>query len=79
MAEASAHPTPSPWRPLRTPAFRNLLIADVVSDLGTFMRSVGAAWLMIFLNAGPFYGALIQTASAGDEVDITLDVEFVKA
>lgn len=34
-------------RPLRVPAFRNLLIADLVSDIGTFMQNVGAAWLMI--------------------------------
>ena len=27
--------TPSLWRPLRTPIFRNLLIADVMSDIGT--------------------------------------------
>src|SRR5438445_204431 len=31
------------WRPLRTPLFRNLLIADVMSDIGTFMQTVGAA------------------------------------
>jgi len=55
---------PSLWRPLRTPAFRNLLIADIVSDIGTFMQSVGAAWLMVSLNAGPMYVALTQTASA---------------
>lgn len=64
MADSSAHPKLSLWRPLRTPTFRNLLIADVVSDVGTFMQSVGAAWLMISLNAGPIYVALIQTASA---------------
>jgi MFS family permease len=52
------------WRPLRSPTFRNLLIADVVSDVGTFMQSVGAAWLMVSLNAGPMYIALTQTASA---------------
>jgi MFS family permease len=52
------------WRPLRTPTFRNLLIADVVSDVGTFMQSVGAAWLMVSLGAGPMYIALTQTASA---------------
>jgi MFS family permease len=40
------------------------LIADVVSDLGTFMQSVGAAWIMVSLNAGPLYVALTQTASA---------------
>src|SRR6266571_9142804 len=54
----------SPWRPLRTPLFRNLLLADVVSDIGTFMQTVGAAWLMVSLGAGPMYVALTQTASA---------------
>src|SRR5258706_9183739 len=54
---------PSLWRPLRTPLFRNLLLADVMSDTGTFMQSVGAAWLMVSLGAGPMYVALTQTAS----------------
>lgn len=54
----------SPWRPLRTPIFRNLLLADVLSDIGTFMQSVGAAWLMVSFGAGPMYVALTQTASA---------------
>src|SRR5476649_1882283 len=53
----------SPWRPLRTPLFRNLLLADVLSDIGTFMQTVGAAWLMVSLGAGPMYVALTQTAS----------------
>jgi MFS family permease len=52
------------WRPLRVPIFRNLLAADVISDIGTFMQSVGAAWLMVSLNAGPMYVALTQTASS---------------
>src|SRR6266699_643113 len=52
------------WRPLRVPVFRNLLIADLVSDIGTFMQSVGAAWLMVSLHAGPGYVALIQTAAS---------------
>ena len=56
--------TGSVWRPLKEATFRNLLIADVFSDVGTFMQSVGAAWLMISLNAGPMYVALTQTASA---------------
>ena len=51
-------------RPLQIPVFRNLLIADLVSDIGTFMQSVGAAWLMISLHAGPGYVALIQTAAS---------------
>src|SRR5260370_40061912 len=54
---------PSLWRPLRTPIFRQLLIADTLSDIGTFMQSVGAAWLMVSLGAGPLYIALTQTAA----------------
>lgn len=70
------------WQPLRITTFRNLLVADVVSDIGTFMQNVGAAWLMVSLGAGPIYVALTQTAaslpyfllalpagSAGDIVD----------
>ncbi len=52
------------WQPLRVSTFRNLLVADVVSDIGTFMQSVGAAWLMVSLGAGPMYVALTQTASS---------------
>ena len=52
------------WRPLRVPTFRNLLVADVVSDIGTFMQNVGAAWLMVSLGAGPIYVALTQTAAS---------------
>src|SRR5467141_934086 len=52
------------WKPLRMPMFRNLLIADLVSDIGTFMQGVGAAWLMVSQGAGPLLVALIQTASA---------------
>jgi len=52
------------WRPLHLPMFRNLLIADLVSDMGTFMQGVGAAWLMVSQGAGPLLVALTQTASA---------------
>ena len=44
--------------------FRNLLIADLASDIGTFMQSVGAAWLMVSLHTGPGYVALTQTAAS---------------
>jgi MFS family permease len=54
---------PSLWHPLRNPMFRNLLIADLASDIGTFMQSVGAAWLMVSLGAGTATIALTQTAS----------------
>jgi MFS family permease len=70
LTDTKAHPlersirSRSPWSPLRVPTFRNLLIADVISDIGTFMQSVGAAWLMVSLGAGPMYVALTQTASS---------------
>jgi MFS family permease len=67
MPEPSPRDVPSsigPWHPLRIPIFRNLLIADLVSDIGAFMQSVGAAWLMTSLTSRPVYIALIQTASA---------------
>src|SRR5271170_6579341 len=54
----------STWRPLRIPLFRNLLIADFVSDVGAFMQAVAAAWLMTSLSSSPLQIALIQTASA---------------
>src|SRR6202522_3703589 len=57
-------PTLSPWRPLRVALFRNLLIADLVSDIGTFMQTMGAAWLMTTLSTSTVYIALIQPASA---------------
>jgi MFS family permease len=49
---------------LRDTTFRNLLVADIASDVGTFMQAVAAAWVMVSLNAGPLYVALTQTASA---------------
>jgi MFS family permease len=69
MTDTSKNPPQPPassslWRPLRLPTFRNLLIADVVSDCGAFMQNVGAAWLMVSLGAGPIYVALTQTASS---------------
>src|SRR6201987_580070 len=66
---SQAHPSAvgtewSTWQPLRLPMFRNLLVADLVSDVGTFMQGVGAAWLMVSQGAGPLLVALTQTASA---------------
>lgn len=55
---------PSLWEPLRVPTFRNLLAANLVSDIGAFMQSVGAAWMMVSLHGGPIFVALTQTASS---------------
>jgi len=64
MSTAQTAASPALWRPLRVPIFRKLLVADVLSDIGTFMQSVGAAWLMVSFGVGPMFLALTQTASS---------------
>ena len=53
----------SPWVPFSHPVFRALWIATIVSNIGTFMQSVGAAWLMTSLSASATMVALVQAAS----------------
>jgi MFS family permease len=64
QGQSGGSATPGAWRPLRNKYFRSLLIADFVSDVGSFFQAVGAAWLMTSLTTSPLYIALIQTASA---------------
>ena len=52
------------WAPLKHPVFRSLWIATVISNLGTAMQGVGAAWMLVELQAGPTLIALLQTASS---------------
>ncbi len=54
----------SPWSPLRRSVFRAIWIASVASNAGTWMQSVGAAWLMTSLTASPLLVALMQTATS---------------
>ncbi len=63
-AGAAAAGAASPWRPLRLPLFRSLLIASLVADIGIVMQSVAAAWLMVLLGATPILVALVQTAGS---------------
>jgi MFS family permease len=66
MSEAEIAPVEtrqSPWSPLRYPVFRALFIAQLASNIGTLMQSVGSAWLMGDLGASPFLIALVPTAS----------------
>jgi hypothetical protein len=46
------------------PIFRNLFVAALLSDIGTFMQTVGAAWLTVSLGASATFVALTQTASS---------------
>jgi MFS family permease len=49
--------------PLAHPVFRALWIAQLVSNVGTWMQTVGAQWLMVELDAAPVTVALVQTAT----------------
>src|SRR5258708_16649235 len=53
----------SAWAPLSHPVFRALWIASVVSNIGTWMQNVGAAWLMTELAPSALLVALVQTAT----------------
>ena len=35
------------WAPLRSPVYRALWIAQLVSNLGTWMQTVGAQWMLV--------------------------------
>jgi MFS family permease len=54
----------SPWSPLQTALFRNLWIATIVSNIGTWMQDVGAGWLMTSLSSSPAMVALVEAADS---------------
>ncbi len=56
--------TESLWSPLKNQIFFGLWIAQAVSNIGTWMQSTGAAWLMTSLDPSPLTVALVQTASS---------------
>src|SRR5579862_4457520 len=51
------------WTPLKHPLFRAMWIASVVSNVGTWMHTVAASWLMTQLATSPLPVALVQTAT----------------
>jgi MFS family permease len=54
----------SAWAPLRIPLYRALLMAQFASNVGTWMQTVGAQWLMGDLTHDPLQVALVQTATS---------------
>jgi MFS family permease len=53
----------SAWAPLRQPLFRRLWVAQLGSNIGTWMQVVGAVWLMGTLSGSSALVALVQTAT----------------
>lgn len=58
----SADPT-STWAPLRSPIYRALWIAQFVSNLGTWMQTVGAQWMLVGDSRAAILVPLVQTAT----------------
>ena len=56
-------PSTSTWAPLRSPVYRALWIAQLVSNLGTWMQTVGAQWMLVGDPRAAILVPLVQTAT----------------
>ncbi|GIE97525.1 MFS transporter [Paractinoplanes rishiriensis] len=54
---------PEAWAPLRVAAFRSLWLALLASNIGTWMQTVGAQWLLVEQSGTDTLVAVVQTAS----------------
>jgi MFS family permease len=54
--------TSSTWAPLRLAVFRWLWLASLVSNVGTWMQTVGAQWLLVNAAHAAILVSLVQTA-----------------
>src|SRR2546423_865594 len=52
------------WSPLRHSVFRALWVVTIISNVGTWMQNVAAAWLMTSLSQSSVMVALVQTATS---------------
>lgn len=55
----------SAWTPLRNGVYRDLFIAQFVSNIGTWMQSVAAQWFLVEEHSSATIVALVQTAALG--------------
>lgn len=52
-----------PWTPLRQPSFRYFWLAILLSNIGTWMHDVAAAWVMAETTGSAFMVAAVQSAT----------------
>lgn len=53
----------SAWAPLRNTIYRSLFIAQLVTNIGSWMQTVGAQWFLVEREASTTVIAAVQTAS----------------
>ncbi|MCV7367743.1 MFS transporter [Mycolicibacterium duvalii] len=63
MTTADTTRSTSTWAPLGSPVFRALWIAQFVSNLGTWMQTVGAQWMLVEDPGAAVLVPLVQTAT----------------
>src|ERR1700691_1153872 len=54
----------SAWAPFRQRPFAAMWSAQFVSNIGSWMQTVAAQWLMLTLTSSATYVALVQTAAS---------------
>ena len=60
----SSEPVRSPWSPFHHRTYAVIWTATVVSNIGGWMYSAAAAWLMTSLDANPVMVSLVQVATS---------------
>jgi MFS family permease len=64
MTSDASSSAPAPIEsPLRVPIFRAMWVATLVSNFGSLIQSVGAAWMMTSLTGSPRMVALVQSST----------------
>ncbi|WP_236046535.1 MFS transporter [Streptacidiphilus fuscans] len=53
----------SSWAPMAVPAFRLLWLAQMVSNIGTWMQTVGAQWMLVHQPNAALLTSAVQAAS----------------
>jgi predicted MFS family arabinose efflux permease len=63
-ADSQSPAAGSAWAPFRHRAFAAMWSAQFVSNIGSWMQTVAAQWLMLSLTSSAAYIALVQTAAS---------------
>lgn len=65
VASSDSEPVERMLSPLRHGVFRRIWLASLMSNLGTLIQGVGAAWIMTQLTSDAGLVAMVQTAQMG--------------